>query len=200
MVNDRSAPGRRILLGRLNARMAEEPAWAGIRATGANFVPGDGPTFPRLMFVGEAPGKQEDKARRPFVGASGRLLTEMLESVGLRREDVYITNVVKYRPDKFNRDPTDEERHAGLGWLRKEHRIIGRPPIVLLGKHARNYLTGVLAGHPVGKWLWMQWDGGYPVLPLHHPARALYQASMRPLLFDQFKAVLAPPQTRLECE
>jgi DNA polymerase len=76
-----------------------------------NPVPGEGNANAELMFIGEAPGAQEDKQGRPFVGASGKFLAEMLESIGLKREDVFITNIVKYRPPQ-NRDPNPEEIKA----------------------------------------------------------------------------------------
>lgn len=162
-------------------------------------VPGDGPMTPRLMFVGEAPGAREAKLRKPFVGASGELLDEMLASVDVARSEVFITNVVKYRPWQ-NRDPEDDEVHAGYAYLVAEHLLLGRPPVVVLGRHARNALGGALSGHAIGQWLWMQHNGGYPLLPLHHPAYGLYQRAHRPMMFEQFKAVLTPPTSAEECD
>jgi uracil-DNA glycosylase family 4 len=158
-------------------------------------VKGNGPTRPRLMFVGEAPGAREASLRRPFVGASGKFLDELLASVGIDRSEVFITNVVKYRP-RQNRNPTDAECQAGIDYLRREHVALGLPPIVMLGKHARNTLTGALSGHPVGEWIWMDRGNGrgYGLLPLHHPAYGIYQRANRPMMFEQFKAVLTPPE------
>lgn len=194
-----SEAGRRVLLRRLYAQYASDRAFATVRAeAGGVMVPGDGPVRPRLMFIGEAPGAREAKLRRPFVGASGQLLDEMLGSVGLSREDVFVTNVVKYRP-KANRDPNDAEVHAAYPYLKAEHRILGRPPMVVLGRHARNALTGELAGHPIGEWIWMQGPvHGYPLLPLHHPAYGIYQRANRPMMFEQFRAVLEPPASAEE--
>lgn len=198
-----SEAGRRLLLRRLYTQYAEEPALTRVRTeAGGVLVPGYGPMKPRLMFVGEAPGAREHKHRMPFVGASGQLLDAMLGSVGIERRDVFITNAVKYRPvdaNGNNRSPADEEVWAGITYLRREHVLVGRPPMVMLGRHARNTLTGAMAGHPVGKWFWFNVDGGFPVLPLHHPAYGIYQRANRPMMFEQFKAVLTPPSSPQEC-
>lgn len=195
-----SEAGRRILMRRLYMKYAEDRAFMRVRSEADGvMVPGDGPIRPRLMFVGEAPGAREAKLRRPFVGASGELLGDMLKSVFIARSEVFVTNVVKYRP-LGNRDPSEEEVYAGLPYLRREHRILGRPPMVLLGKHAKNTLGGALNGWPVGKWFWMEADGGFPVLPLHHPAYGIYQRSHRPMMFQQFRAVLEPPSRKEEVD
>jgi uracil-DNA glycosylase len=160
-------------------------------------VPGDGPTDPAFMFIGEAPGRNEAKQRRPFVGASGQLLNELLASVHLDRNDIFITNLVKYRPTHAggNRPPTKQEDEAGYAYLRREHALLGSPPMVLLGKHARDGVRTLKAGEvllpvanmEIGKWCWL---GQTAVLPLHHPAYGIYQQANRPLLFEHFKAVL----------
>lgn len=200
MVSDTTSGGRRVLLNRLYAEYADDPAFAAVRAEGGRLVPGDGPTRPRLMLLGEAPGKQEQRTGKPFQGASGRLLNEMLDSVGIPRSEVFITNVVKFRPQD-NRDPTPDERMAALPYLRREHQLVGNPPLVVLGKHAKSAYE--LLAHrkvilpnakmAVGEWSWLELDGGFPVLPLHHPAYGIYQRANRPLMFEQFKAVLNPP-------
>lgn len=202
-MNDRSSAGRRILLNRLYANYADDPAFATLRAGARAVVPGDGPTNPRLVFVGEAPGKTEDKLGKPFVGASGQFLNELLASVGMLRGEVFVTNAVKYRPvgSGGNRPPTDGELHASVPYLRREHAIVGKPPIVMLGKHARTATMKldrralkIPLGYDLvmGEWFWM---GEYPMLPLYHPAYGLYQQSNKPLLFEQFKAVLTPPRS-----
>ena len=195
-----SEAGRRLLLNRLYRRYADDPQFARVRAEAKKvLVPGDGPMNPRLMIIGEAPGAREAQLRKPFVGASGEFLAEMMASVGLEREEVFITNVVKYRPWN-NRDPEHDERLAGLAYLRSEHQLLGRPPMVLLGSHARKTLRGPLEGHPIGHWLWMSWDGGYPLLPLHHPAFGIYKRSNRPMMMQQFRAVLHVPRRAEEVE
>jgi uracil-DNA glycosylase family 4 len=84
-----------------------------LRNTATQPVPGDGPANAEIVFIGEAPGKDEDREGRPFVGRAGKFLSEMLETIKMKREDIYITNIVKYRPPE-NRDPTPEEIHAAL--------------------------------------------------------------------------------------
>jgi DNA polymerase len=193
--------GRRVRLNRLYAEYDADPRFAHLRTEGNLLVPGDGPTDPRLMFVGEAPGKREAALRRPFVGASGDFLAELLDSVGVTRAEVFITNVVKYRPP-MNRDPFEEEVKAGYGYLRREHRALGMPPMVVLGKHARRTVEvgyKLPYGMVIGRWFWMEADGGFPVLPLYHPAYGIYQRSNRPMMFQQFAAVLAPPTSPEEC-
>lgn len=195
-MNRASEAGRRVLLHRLYRRYAEDTAFSVLRQGANPLVPGTGSLFPRLFFIGEAPGRLEQKQRTPFVGASGNLLNEMLESVGIAREEVWITNTVKYRPTegKSNRSPTDTEVHASLPYLRAEHRLLGLPPLVALGKHAKRVAERdykLPHGLVIGKWFWM--NDGYPILPLYHPAYGIYQRANRPIMFEQFKAVLAPP-------
>lgn len=193
-----------MLLRRLYATYADEPALGVLRAGARAVVPGDGPMFPRLMFVGEAPGRNEDKVGKPFIGASGRFLDEMLASVGMSRNAVFITNAVKYRPvtptGNRNRPPTEHELHASVPYLRREHRIVGSPPMVLLGKHARSAAArldnrslqiGTAEMHmKLGEWTTIL---GHPCLPLYHPAYGIYQQANRPLMLEMFRAVLTPP-------
>lgn len=206
MPNAASDVGRRTLLNRLYAAYGSDRAFAHMLASTSGVVPGDGPMFPRLVFVGEAPGSNEDKHRKPFIGASGRFLEELLTSVHLRREQVFITNLVKIRPTEkhgarlANRAPTEEEKHASIPYLRKELAYLGNPPIVALGKHAKSGLArlpraSINLGDPtlgmkIGHWTMSL---GVPMLPLHHPAYGIYQQANRPLMFEQFKAVLNPP-------
>lgn len=199
-VNSASEHGRRVLLNRLYRRYADEPALAALRAGDNPLVPGTGSLRPRLFFMGEAPGRLEQRQRQPFVGASGQFLNELLASVGLSREDVFITNCVKYRPTDergHNRPPTDAEVWAGVTWVRKEHALLGFPPLVALGKHARRSAElGYKLPHGlrIGEWSWFGGINGFPLLPLYHPAYALYQTSNKPILMEQFKAVLTPPE------
>lgn len=191
-----SQAGKRVRLNRLYAEYAEDKRFVHLRAEDNPLVPGDGPTDPCIMFVGEAPGAREARMRKPFVGASGAFLDELLASVDLPRDKVFITNVVKYRPPN-NRDPWDEEVKAGIGYLRWEHRILGCPPIVMLGKHARKTVEHgykLPEGLVIAQWFWMEADGGFPVLPLYHPAYGIYQRANRPIMFEQFREVLNAPK------
>ena len=106
-----------------------------IAKTCTNPVPGEGNPNAKIVFIGEAPGAQEDKLGRPFVGASGKFLDEMLSSIGLERSDVFITNIVKFRPPG-NRDPRPDEIKACLPWLVKQLRVIDPAVVVFLGRHS----------------------------------------------------------------
>lgn len=204
MVNLASETGRRVALNRLYAAYGADPAFTHPLTHARRVVKGEGPTFPRLVFIGEAPGANEDRQGKPFIGASGRLLNEMLASVGIRRDEVFITNTVKIRPTNSNggnRPPTDEEKAASIPYLRKELRILGYPPLVVLGKHAQGAMAHVSPagtrlgdqslGMKIGEWTTAL---GMPMLPLHHPAYGLYQRANRPMMFEMFKAVLTPPE------
>jgi uracil-DNA glycosylase family 4 len=121
--------------------------------------------------VGEAPGAEEDARGEPFVGRAGHLLTAMLRAMGLRRQDVYIANIVKCRPPG-NRDPEPDEAAACMPYLRSQIQLIDPEVIVLLGRIAARFLLGVTT--PIGTYhgRWMQWEGRQ-VLPIFHPAYLL---------------------------
>ncbi len=156
-------------------------------------VPGEGNPKARIVFVGEAPGRNEDLQGRPFVGAAGRLLTELLLSIGLRREDVFITNVVKCRPPG-NRDPRPEEIEACLPFLERQLQLIDPDVIVALGRHSALTLLR-LAGREErsimrirGKIFRVELFGRERTLmPTLHPAAALYNPRLRPLLEEDFR-------------
>lgn len=151
-----------------------------------NPVPGDGDPDSKLMFVGEAPGAQEDKVGRPFVGASGKFLDEMLESIGLRREDVFVTNIVKFRPPE-NRDPTPLEVKACLPYLLEQIDIIQPRIIIFLGRHSMNvFLPELKIGEAHGK-VYERSDKVF--LPLYHPAAALYNGKLRKTLLEDFSKI-----------
>ncbi|HVW67208.1 MAG TPA: uracil-DNA glycosylase [Candidatus Peribacteraceae bacterium] len=162
--------------------------WKGIEiAKHSNPVPGDGNPKADVMFIGEAPGQREDEQKRPFVGPAGKLLSELLESIGLKREDVYITNIVKFRPPD-NRDPTPEEKEACLPFLQMEIAIIKPKVLVPLGRHALTQFFTKMSitdahgkAHKIGD--------GTTVFPIYHPAAALHNPGLRQALFDDFKAL-----------
>lgn len=184
--------GRRAKLTALGVayQVDRAPALRGLRRN-TQYVPGRGPLSPRYAFVGEAPGAAEERARRPFVGPSGRLLDEMLGSIGLQREEVYLTNVVKYRPPQ-NRDPLPAEKAASLVYLRKELEIVSPMYLVTLGRHALAALEPTLLLAQVhGQW---QTVAGWPwLMPLYHPAVGLYRHSMRAAMFEDFSRLLEVP-------
>lgn len=158
-----------------------------LKRTATQGVPGDGSPDAELVFIGEAPGRDEDKEGRPFVGAAGKFLNEMLSSIGLKREDVYITNVVKYRPPN-NRDPLPEEVASCAEWLKDEIETIKPKLIVFLGRHAlEHFFPGERISRVHGKILKKKTKIGNFFFALYHPAAALYNGSMREVLMNDFK-------------
>jgi uracil-DNA glycosylase family 4 len=146
-------------------------------------VPGDGPLDATIMFIGEAPGFHEDQQGVPFVGAAGRLLNELLEKAELDRDQVYITNVIKCRPPG-NRDPQVDEVTACSPYLDQQIDIINPRVIVTLGRHsmARAFpdeKISVVHGRP-------RKIGDRTYFPMYHPAAALHQPSLRPLVEADF--------------
>lgn len=216
-----------------------------LAATATNLVMGDGNVNADIVFIGEAPGKNEDEQGLPFVGAAGKFLNEMLAAAGMDRQDVYITNIVKYRPPN-NRDPLPDEKKAFWPYLLKQLQIIEPKVVITLGRHSMEYFLpdmkiSQIHGQPKrihfrnlkkasggngsstlqggdeqrtevrekrfegaaesptqpGAETGMAndgfVDGGHDwsvvLLPLYHPAAALYNGSMRQTLIDDFLAV-----------
>src|SRR5437762_10406095 len=118
--------------------LADDPA-PELRKGATQLVFGDGNPAAEVVFIGEAPGKNEDEQGLPFVGAAGRFLNEMLEAIGLKRDDVYITNIVKYRPPN-NRDPLPSEKTEFLPYLRSQLEVIKPKLVVTLGRHSMDSL------------------------------------------------------------
>ena len=141
-----------------------------------NAVPGAGPADAEIMFIGEAPGFHEDQQGLPFVGAAGRFLDELLESIDLKRDQVFITNVIKCRPPG-NRDPLPEEIEACKAFLDRQIELIGPKLVVTLGRFsmARAFpkarISRVHGQH--------RKIGGVIYYPMYHPAAALHQPSLR---------------------
>jgi len=162
-----------------------------LKATATQAVFGDGSPSAEIVFVGEAPGKREDERGLPFVGAAGTFLAELLASIGLRREDVYITNIVKYRPPD-NRDPKPSEKEACAHWLMDELLLIRPKLVVFLGRHSMNTFFPELKISDVHGKIMHQQIRDFPVewfLPLYHPASALYNGSMRKVLKADFAQI-----------
>jgi len=141
-----------------------------------NAVPGEGPENADIMFIGEAPGFHEDRQGKPFVGAAGHFLNELLASIGLGREDVYICNVLKCRPPD-NRDPKAEEIEACRPFLDRQIELIAPKMIVTLGRFSMarwfpNVRISRIHGRP-------KKIGGVLYLPMFHPAAALHQPRYR---------------------
>lgn len=159
-----------------------------LRDTATHAVPGDGSADADILFIGEAPGKNEDLQGIPFIGAAGKFLNEMLASIQLERKDIYITNVVKYRPPE-NRDPLPEEKAACREWLVEQINLIDPALIITLGRHAmENFLPGKRISEVHGQAFRRTFpDMGERVFfALYHPAAALYNGGMRETLKQDF--------------
>lgn len=170
-----------------------------------NMVFGSGNPGADIVFIGEAPGKNEDLTGEPFVGAAGKFLDEMLKSIKLDRSDIFITNIVKYRPPN-NRDPLPEEKQEFLPYLHAQLDVIQPKVIVTLGRHSTNCLLPGLQiskihgqpkrikvikskamadiiGEEPSK---LDNEVSWVILPLYHPAAALYNGGMRQTLMEDF--------------
>jgi len=149
-------------------------------------VPGEGSPQAKILFVGEGPGFHEDKQGRPFVGPSGQLLEELIKSIGLKRSDVFITNVVKCRPPE-NRDPLPAEINACNDYLERQIAILKPQVIVTLGRISMSkFFAGekisVIHGRPRKK-------DGFICIPMFHPAAALRTESYKIALREDFKKI-----------
>jgi uracil-DNA glycosylase family 4 len=151
-----------------------------------NAVPGEGPDDADIVFIGEGPGFHEDQQGRPFVGAAGHFLEELLEGIGLRREDVYICNVIKCRPPG-NRDPLPEEIEACKPYLDRQIEIISPRMIVTLGRFSmERYFPGAKISQIHGQ---ARKIGGIIYYPMYHPAAALHQPRWRQLVQDDIAKI-----------
>jgi len=161
-----------------------------LRDQATQLVMGDGNPDAEIVFIGEAPGKNEDLQGKPFVGAAGKFLNEMLAQAGMDRSDVYITNIVKYRPPN-NRDPLPEEKAAYWPYLLKQLEIIQPKVVITLGRHSMEYfLPGLKIGQIHGEPKRIQFgDHKIVIMPLFHPAAALYNGGLRQTLIDDFLKV-----------
>lgn len=158
-------------------------------------VVGEGNHYAKIIFIGEAPGENEAKQARPFCGASGRILDELLRSIDLKREDVYVSNIVKDRPPE-NRDPTPEEIELYTPFLDRQIDIIQPAVIATLGRFSMKYIMDKFqlfeeAG-PISKLHGQVFEvpsswGTVKIIPLFHPAVALYGASKKVDLLNDFK-------------
>jgi uracil-DNA glycosylase family 4 len=146
-------------------------------------VPGEGPETAEIMLIGEGPGFHENEQGRPFVGASGNFLSQLLEQGGLKRTDVFICNVVKCRPPN-NRDPQIDELTACNKYLERQIETINPSIIVTLGRFSMNkFIPGAKISAIHGQ---MRKVGARFVIPMFHPAAALHQAALKPALLADF--------------
>lgn len=174
--------------------LKESPLY-NFRIKNKNFpVIGEGNHNTKIMFIGEAPGKNEAETGRPFCGRSGKILTELIESIGLKREDVYITNVVKDRPPE-NRDPTDKEIKIYGQFLDKQIEIIKPKVIATLGRYSMAYIMNKFGLEAELKSISQihgkifESKNGLKIISLYHPAVALYQNKLKSEMFKDFKII-----------
>ena len=170
-----------------------------------HLVFGEGPEdHPVLMLIGEAPGELEDQQRRPFVGKAGKTLDAFLEAVSLKREEIYLSNVVKIRPTKIsaagrvvNRPPSREEKAAFVPWLMKEIAIVRPQAIVTLGNVALQAFVEDVIGHLHGRWSQAQItpEGEeaftLPLFALYHPASIIYNGSLKAVYAQDLETLAA---------
>lgn len=190
-----AAKSKQQQLDDIRDKILADKVCPGLAKTATQLVFGDGPADADVVFIGEAPGKNEDIQGKPFVGAAGKFLNEMLGTIGMQREDVYITNIVKYRPPN-NRDPLPDEKHDFLPYLQAQLEAIQPKIVVTLGRHSMNCFLpdlqiSTIHGEP--KRIRIQFGDKEPtalvIMPLFHPAAALYNGSMRQTLIDDFAKI-----------
>ncbi len=172
------------------------PLWE----TRTNAVPGEGPQNAEMMFIGEAPGAKEDEMGRPFVGQCGKLLTELMEQAGIRREEVFITSVLKCKPPD-NRDPNKEEIKACVPYLLSQMDSISPVVIVTMGNVAYDifsytfYLPKKKIGDVRGKLFRLHSTTAKAVIPTYHPAGLMYNRKLIPLFLEDLN--LAREKSRM---
>lgn len=156
--------------------------------TRTNTVPGDGSLKAKLMFIGEAPGAEEDKQGRPFVGRAGQLLTKMIEAMGLKREDVYIANCVKCRPPE-NRNPMPDEIALCNPFLRQQIDWIKPKVLCTLGKFATQTILQTETPITKLRGKWHEYNG-VKLMPTYHPAYLLRNPSEKKTVWEDLKEVM----------
>lgn len=202
---------KRQQLDQLREKILRDKVTPKLKETATQLVFGDGNPDASVVFIGEAPGKKEDQSGIPFVGAAGKFLNEMLAMVDLKREDVYITNIVKYRPPE-NRDPKPDEKADFLPYLQAQLEIIQPKIVATLGRHSTNCFLPDLQiskihGQPKRIRINMRNQAermkqgetavspesshgmAVVIMPLYHPAAALYNGGMRQTLIDDFAQI-----------
>lgn len=170
-------------LDQIKAEILKKNICPDLAKSAKQLVFGDGNPDAEIVFIGEAPGKNEDEQGKPFVGAAGKFLNEMLAMIGLQRQDIYITNIVKYRPPN-NRDPLPDEKAESMPYLEAQLEAIKPKVVITLGRHSMNcFLPDLSISQVHGQ---PKRFKGQVYLPLFHPAAALYNGGMRQTLIDDF--------------
>jgi DNA polymerase len=182
---------KQVLLEQIKADIVKNNICPDLAAEATNLVMGDGNIDADIVLIGEAPGKNEDIQGLPFVGAAGKFLDSMLEGAGIKRNDVYITNIVKYRPPN-NRDPETSEKAAFWPYLVRQLDVIQPKIVVTLGRHSMEYFLpdrkiSEIHGQP--KRISFG-ESKIVIVPLYHPAAALYNGGMRATLIEDFNKLL----------
>ncbi len=180
---------KQIVLDDLASEIVAKKVCSDLAQSATQLVMGDGNPDADIVFIGEAPGKNEDEQGKPFVGAAGKFLNEMLAEAGMERSDVYITNIVKYRPPN-NRDPSPEEKREFWPYLMRQLEIIQPKAVITLGRHSgAAFIPDLHISRDHGHARKVKYhDYEFLVIPLYHPAAALYNGSMRRVLVDDFLA------------
>lgn len=176
-------------LDELKSEIASSNITPDLKNGATQLVFGVGHPSADIVFIGEAPGQKEDEQGEPFVGAAGKFLNEMLAAADLKREDVYITNIVKYRPPN-NRDPLPEEKREFWPYLMRQLEIIQPKVVITLGRHSGQcFIPDIRISRDHGHARRVKYHGyEFLVIPLYHPAAALYNGGMRQILIDDFLA------------
>jgi len=181
-----SKDSKQSRLDKIQQQILDDKVCPDLAKQATQLVFGEGNPDTDIVFIGEAPGKNEDEQGIPFVGAAGKFLNEMLEMIGFKREDIYITNIVKYRPPN-NRDPYPDEKQAFLPYLEAQLSVIKPKIVATLGRHSLNcFLPELSISQVHGQPKRLK---GQVYLPLFHPAAALYNASMKQTLVDDFTKI-----------
>jgi uracil-DNA glycosylase len=182
-----SASTKQKELDKIKQQILDDKVCPELAATATQLVFGDGSPDAEVVFIGEAPGKNEDEQGIPFVGAAGKFLDEMLAGIGMKRASIYITNIVKYRPPA-NRDPLPDEKAAFLPYLHQQIEVIKPKLVVTLGRHSMEVLLppGLRISDCHGQ---AKRYKGQVYMPLFHPAAALYNGGMRQTLVDDFAKI-----------
>jgi len=179
---------KQVLLEQIAADILNDNICPDLAREATNLVMGCGNVDAEIVFIGEAPGKNEDLSGLPFVGAAGKFLTEMLAEINMKRDDIYITNIVKYRPPN-NRDPSISEKEAFWPFLARQLMVIQPKIVVTLGRHSMEcFLSDCKISDIHGRPHRIKFGKvSLTIVPLYHPAAALYNGGLRTTLIEDFK-------------
>jgi len=185
------ADEKRIVLQQLDATEVKACPKCRLCETRTNTVFGEGDVDAKIFFIGEGPGESEDLSGRPFVGRAGQLLTKMIEAMGLRREQVFIANIVKCRPPG-NREPAPDEVAACTPYLLRQLEVVRPKVIVTLGKPSTQYMLRSKEAMGKMRGRWHEWRG-IKLMPTYHPSYVLrsYTAEVRRTVWNDLQMVLS---------